>query len=160
MQRCELEELHYITPIENLGSVCELGILSHARARVVEHTSVAMVEIQDIRSEKIVPQGRRLHEYVNLYFHARNPMMWIRRDQHECLCVLRVSPNVLDVPGAVVTDQNASPGSAFAPARRRDRYQLTAKYVRRDWTHPDQITYWRWKSMKCAEVLVPDQVAT
>jgi len=27
-----------------------------------------------------------------------------------------------------------------------------------DWRHPDQITYWRQKSMKCAEVLVPDRV--
>lgn len=161
MRRDELEELHYITRIENLPSISERGILSHARAAAIPHISVAMPEIQDIRATKGVPRGRSLHEYVNLYFHARNPMMWIRLDQHEQLCVVRVSPDVLDIPGTVVTDQNASskyvrfavPPDGLAIV---DRERTFAE----DWRHPDQITYWRQKSMKCAEALVPDRVPT
>jgi ssDNA thymidine ADP-ribosyltransferase, DarT len=55
-----------------------------------------MTEIQDLRANKKVPGGRPLHEYLNLYFHARNPMMYKGHDQHESLCVIRVSTNVLD----------------------------------------------------------------
>jgi len=159
MRRDELEELHYITRIENLPSISERGILSHSRAAAIPHISVAMPDIQDIRAAKGVPRGRPLHEYVNLYFHARNPMLWIRLDQHEQLCVIRVSPDVLDIPGTVVTDQNAASKYvrfAMAPDGLAivDRERTFAE----DWRHPDQITYWRQKSMKCAEVLVPDRV--
>jgi hypothetical protein len=159
MRRDELEELHYITRIENLPSIYERGILSHARAVEVQHISVAMPEIQDIRATKVVPGGRPLHEYVNLYFHARNPMMWVRLDHHEQLCVVHVSPNVLDVPGTVVTDQNASSKYVrFAMAPDGLAIVERERTFAEDWRHPDQITYWRQKSMKCAEVLVPDQV--
>ena len=67
MQRDELQELHYITPICNVPSILQHGLLSHVRAAKHKHSSVAMAEIQDRRSEVRVPGGRRLHEYVNLY---------------------------------------------------------------------------------------------
>lgn len=159
MRRDELAELHYITPIENLESICTHGILSHARAAQLAHRSVAMETIQDIRATKVVPQGRRLHEYANLYFHARNPMMWVRMDLHEQLCVVRVSPDVLEIEGTVITDQNASSKYVrFAPAPGGLAIVDIERTFAKDWTHPDTITYWRQKSMKCAEVLVPDRV--
>ncbi|MGI5920970.1 MAG: DarT ssDNA thymidine ADP-ribosyltransferase family protein [Syntrophomonadaceae bacterium] len=49
---------------------------------------------------------------------ARNPMMYRRRNLHCDLCVLRISPEVLDIRGAVVTDRNAfSNYAAFYPSR-------------------------------------------
>ena len=44
-----------------------------------QHVSVAMPAVQDRRARKIVPGGRRLHGYANLYICARNPMMFVRR---------------------------------------------------------------------------------
>jgi len=67
----ELDELHYITPIKNMGSICTMGILSHKKAEKIPHQSVAMDEIQERRKKVVVPGGRPLHQYVNLYFHAR-----------------------------------------------------------------------------------------
>ncbi len=78
MERHELTELHYITPIGNVPSILRQGILSHIRLQRVEHESVAMEEIQDRRAKVIVPGGLKLHEYVNLYICARNPMMYKR----------------------------------------------------------------------------------
>ena len=111
MDRDKVSELHYITPIANLPSILDRGILSHARAEAVGHVSVA-----GDRNPGPAPGGGSssgglaagLHEYVNLYFHARNPMMAKRRDWHEELCVLRVNSDVLDSPGTIVTSQNAS----------------------------------------------------
>lgn len=160
MRRDELPELHYITPIANVASICRLGILSHRRARLVDHQSVAMEEIQELRRTVVVPGGRRLHEYVNLYICARNPMMYKRRAQHPTLTILRVSPAVLDLPGVVVTSGNASSDyTRFAPAPGGldlvDRELVFAD----DWRHPNQIEQWRHSSAKCAEVLVPDRVS-
>jgi hypothetical protein len=45
MERDELKELQYITPIENVPSIMRLGILSHRSANRVGHSSVAMQDI-------------------------------------------------------------------------------------------------------------------
>jgi hypothetical protein len=66
VERDELQELYYITPICNIPSIMEHGILSHVRAGRLSHASVAMPEIQGRRTKIRVPGGRRLHEYVNL----------------------------------------------------------------------------------------------
>src|SRR5262249_21008928 len=63
-ERSELQELHYITPIDNVPSISQHGILSNVRAARLAHASVAMAEIQDRRSRVVVPGGRKLHEYV------------------------------------------------------------------------------------------------
>lgn len=156
-----MAELQYITPIANVSSILDRGILSHRRAQPITHQSIADPKVQDRRSKVRVPGGRPLHEYVNLYISARNPMMFRRRDQNTTLCVLRVNTGVLDLPGVVVTDRNAaSDYRRFAPAPIGlaivDRDLVFAEF----WTHPDdQIKQWRHASIKCAEILVPDSVA-
>jgi hypothetical protein len=97
MQRDELKELHFITSIENLGSILEKGILCHDKASSIPHTSVALEDVQDRRRGKRVPTGGLLHSYANLYFHARNPMMsYLVKNNHRDLVVVRVSTEVLD----------------------------------------------------------------
>lgn len=156
----ELRELHYITPIENLTSILERGILSHRRVERIPHESIAHDAVQQRRSTVKVPQGRPLHDYVNLYFHARNPMMYVRKEQHEKLCVLSVEREIVTEDGVVITDRNASSHYVRFDSGREglkvvDRTRVFAKY----WTHNDPIEQWRRKSIKCAEVLVPDRVA-
>lgn len=159
MERHELQELHYITPICNVPSIMQNGILSHVRAGRVHHESVAMQEMQDRRASIRVPGGRPLHEYANLYICGRNPMLFKRRDQHDQVCVLRINTAVLDSRGVIVTDRNAGGDyTQFRPAPGGlsivDRESTFAEY----WTSPNEIDYWRRKAAKCAEVLVPDRV--
>lgn len=161
MERSELTELHYITPIANVASIMHLGILSHNRAERVQHQSVAMNEIQDRRARVTVPGGRKLHEYVNLYICARNPMMYKRQAQYKELCVLRISPGVLDLTGVVVCDRNASSEYAIFKAAPDGLGIVNSDWTFAEyWTDPDQIIEWKKKAAKCAEVLVPDKVKT
>ena len=144
-------------PIGNVASVLRHGILSHERASQLAHGSVAMKAVQDKRHRKVVPGGQRLHRYANLYFHARNPMLSVRR--HEDVCVLRVSVSVLDLPGTIVTDQNAASDYVrFSSPSQCEGLDFDDVFAR-DWRHPDdQFRHWRHKSRKCAEVLVPGHV--
>lgn len=160
MDRKDVRELNYITPIQNLPSILENGILSHKLASKILHRSVAMDEIQDLRKIKAVPRGRPLHDYVNLYFDARNPMLYKRLDQHRELCVLQVDPDVMGLPGVVIADSNASSGHArFAPYPQGLRLIDADMVYAASWIHPDdQILEWKHKAIKCAEVLVPDVV--
>jgi len=161
MKREDLGELHYITPIANLDSILKHGILSHNQAKRISHMSVAMQEIQDRRKNIVIPAGKPLHDYVNLYICARNPMLYKRRLHHAGICVLRISTEVLDIPATVITDQNASSKYVrFGSAPEGLRIVNQSMVFADDWTNPyDQIAEWRHKCIKCAEVLVPDHIS-
>lgn len=129
------------------------------RAAKLQHHSIALQPVQDKRDQKQVPGGLRLHQYANLYFHARNPMLFKRKSEAPELCVLRVSTNVLQLPGTVISDQNAA--SDYARFLHPSQWKLLDfdAIFALDWRHPsDQIAYWRHRAKKCAEVLVPNQV--
>jgi hypothetical protein len=151
-----LEEFQNITPIANIPSILELGILSYAQASKLEHLSVALQAVQEKRDCKRVPGGLSLHEYANVYFHARNPMMSRRRNEAQQICVLRISTEILDIPGAVITDQNAA--SKYVKFSAPETFKMmNLEYVfARNWKHPqNQIEEWRHSSAKCAEALIP-----
>src|SRR6266568_471123 len=103
-----VKEFQCIMPLENIPSVLQFGILSNERAAKLQHRSVAMEDVQEKREQKHVPGGLKLHQYANLYFHARNPMLYKRKDAATTLCVLRVSTEVRHIEGVVMTDRNAS----------------------------------------------------
>jgi hypothetical protein len=160
MRRDDLTELHCIMPIANVRSVMQHGILSHQRAIRLDHESVADEAIQTLRKPVRVPGARFAHEYANLYFNARNAMMYVRRHRHRELCVLRVATDVLDVDGTLVTDMNLASDWALptkpddAGLARLDRDTIFAH----SWNHPDELTKQKHKSRMMAEVLVPDRV--
>ena len=160
MLRAEIEEFHYITSLENLPSILNVGILSHNKASQIAHSSVACEDVQLLRAIKCVPGGLELHDYVNLYFHARNPMMY--KDLREYgipaadLCVLRISGEILDLSDVVITDRNAAvTGVAFYAVEEGLRRLKKAEVYARSWTHSDQLEYRRRKAIRCAEVLIP-----
>ncbi len=159
MNRSDVPELHYITPIENLLSILEKGILSNYLCSKLPHVSVAAADIQDRRDPKTIPGGLPLHRYVNLYLHARNPMLYKLKERHTSLCILRIDPRVMDLPKTVITSQNASSDYVrFYPSPQGlaflDRELVFAEY----WTHADYYETLRHKSIKCSEVLVPNRV--
>jgi len=159
MTRDELHELGYIVPIATVPSILQRGILSHRRAERIAHESIALQDVQDLRAEKTLPNGRALHEYANLYICPRNPMLLKKSTIHDQICVLQVSADVLDIRNTIVSDSNAaSKYVRFRPAptglRIVDRDRTFAEW----WTHDNQIEQWRHSAQKCAEVLVPDVV--
>lgn len=145
-------------PLENIPSVLKLGILSHERASNLRHGSVAMEEIQERRDQKHVPGGLKLHQYANLYFHARNPMLYKRKDEAGSLCVLRVSLEVSQTAGVVFADRNAS--SDYVRFLHPSQWSLLDfdAILALDWNRQhanDPYGKLVHKSKKCAEVLVP-----
>ena len=152
-------ELHCIMPIVNLPTVLAHGILSYDRAAKLPHTSVAMQPVQDRRDQKRVPQGLRLHQYANLYFDARNPMLYRRLNEADSLCVLAVSTAALQLEGTVITDCNAAGDYVrFLHPLQWELIDFDDVFAR-DWRHPgDERRYWQHKSRKCAEVLVPHRI--
>ena len=161
MERNQLVHLSYITPISNIPSILQHGILCHNLAKDLKPASIAAEEIQDRRRRKRVPQGKLLHDCANLYINPRNPMMFRRRALHESICVLKIDPCAIDIPDVVVSDQNAaSDWARFAAAPEGLSIVDFERTSATDWTmHEDQRDVWRHKAQMCAEVLVPKRIA-
>lgn len=151
-------ELQCIMPIGNVQSVLQHGLLSYERAALLQHHSIALQPVQDKRDQTQVPRGLRLHQYANLYFHARNPMLYKRLGEADEICVLKIAREVLDIQGTVISDQNAA--SDYVRFLAPSQWQLLdfESIFARDWRDVDKIRYWQKKSKKCAEVLVPHRV--
>lgn len=160
MKRSDVRELHFITHYENLISICEKGILCYNRAKILRPKSIAEQGVQERREGVVVPGiNKKLHDFVNLYFNARNPMMFKRKGMHDKLCILSVSDEILDLQDAIVTDMNASREFArFLPLpfglAEIDKELVYAQY----WNHEDPIEKYRRSGAICAEVLVPDEI--
>jgi hypothetical protein len=118
-----------------------------------------MEEIQARRSIRAVPQALPIHEYACLYLHARNATLRKIADRHHELAILRVSTDALDIPGAVITDGNASSDyTRFYPSPEGLQYLERALVLARYWTSTDPYEYIYRKRKRCAELLVPSRV--
>lgn len=148
---------HNIMPISNIPSVIAHGILSNEQAAQFQHSSVAMNEVQLKREKVKIPNGLELHQYANLYFDARNPMMYKRQDEE--ICVLKISDSILNIPDVILSDQNAASQYArfYEPSIGIEKLNYAMIYAV-SWTDNDYISYLRKKASKCAEVLVPNKV--
>ena len=165
MRRDEIGELQFIAPVESVPSILTLGILSNEGSRNVVPASVANPSVQLRRSQRFIPNGLRLHQYANLYFNARNAMLsdilntddLTRRRASSELCILRIDPIVLDVPGVVITEINAA-------ADALPRWYTVGEGLPRLDGAEIYDTWWtdsiRHKQRMMAEVLVPHQVPT
>jgi ssDNA thymidine ADP-ribosyltransferase, DarT len=161
VDRSRVKELHYITPITNLPSIKLRGILSHNGAAHLDHQSIADESVQDKRVGKRVPGGLLLHDCVNLFFDARNSMMYKRLPHKMSIAVLCVHPAVLDIADTVVTDGNAaSPSTTFGPSPGGLAALNEERIFAHSWDHPDEWIRKELKRQRSAEVLVPGAVPT
>lgn len=159
MNRAQVEELHFITPVENLPSIMESGILCYNETKAQAHSSIAMNDVQERRDKVMLPNEKPLHDYANLYFHARNPMMYKRKENHAHLCVLRIKHEILDVPGVFITDKNAaSPIAIFALSPEGLKNVNEDLTFAVNWNDANEIEKTKKRLAKCAEVLVPGRI--
>lgn len=164
MQRKEIKELHYITHVDNVPSILQRGILSNQDGQRVPHKSVADEEVQSRRAERTIPGGLHLHQYANLYFNARNAMMYRITGQmdipHEELTVLRIADTVLDRHGVVITAINAAADvdprwhTLGEGLEKLDSSELFAH----SWNKSDYWDKLEHKQRMMAEALVPNRV--
>lgn len=155
MNRSDVNELYYITHIDNLESILRYGILCYYKAKKILRKSIADPEIQERREKVVIPGGKhKLHDYANLYFNARNSMMYKRKDIHREICILRINPAILDKPNVIISDKNASSDYVrFYSPKELDKLD-GALIFSNDWRNNDYYEYRKRKSATCAEVLV------
>ena len=150
---------YYITHRNNLKSILKSGILSrsHIKDRFFSFfTSVTSIHAQDVakRKEKLFKE-KSLWNYVNVYFQARNPMLYrvITKFQVQNIVVLEINPNIIEGKNVGVTDGNAaSDYTQFFDNTQKGLNALDARQFQKDYWNQDD------KRPLMAELLVYDSV--
>jgi len=108
----EIKSLYYITHVDNLSSMLSQGILSHqlVEDRGIKYQAIYDAQIVSSRKLKTTPDKHSLWYFANVYFQARNPMLYrvVHEKDPKELAVLGVKPQVLQTRGAFITDGNAA----------------------------------------------------
>jgi O-acetyl-ADP-ribose deacetylase (regulator of RNase III) len=160
--KADIRSLYYITHVENLPSILQHGILSHAQmeSRSISYTPIYDASIVSNRKNKATPNGRSLWDYANVYFQARNPMMYrvVHEKGRQELAVVGVTSEVLKGDGVWISDGNAAnrPTQFFSAAE-------GLKVIHDQW-RVIQLEYWNdrdgSKRRIMAECLAPEKIAT
>ena len=155
-ERTKRKYLYNITAIDNIPSIIENGILCYDAVKKLPHSSIAIGTVQQRRDQVSIPNGLRLHRYANLYFDYNNPMLYMRKDMAEEICILAIDASIMNNPDCIFSDRNAATDLVkFYPAS-EGVHEIDFKRVfERYWTHEDHYEYLNRKAIKCAEILIP-----
>lgn len=115
-----LRRSYFITSVDNIGSICKVGVLPYALAPR-NRTDISEPAIQRIRAAVSFPghggTPRRLHDFVPMFFAPKTPMLYKCSDPRdgvgkESLCLLEFEIQQLAdwSEELVVTDRNAATG--------------------------------------------------
>jgi len=155
-------EFEYMTHIENLKDILERGILSHNE---VEKQGLKPLKISDPqivgnRNDIKTPSGNSLWDYANVYFRARNAMLYriVRNFKHSDIVIITVLPTITKLPNTFITNGNAASGSTqfFETPKLKEVLNSLKPEIEWEW----------WKkgdgsiSKMMAECLVKDKIPT
>jgi len=77
-------KFYNLSPLKNLESILEKGMLCHRlleEDKNIQYENIANSEIMDNRKAKFIKYNKTLQDFANLYFNARNAMMYsVTRD--------------------------------------------------------------------------------
>lgn len=159
----DIQALWYITHINNLPSILVSGILCHNEAEKVGHVRVDNQQVNDRRS-LLLPNGRTLHDYANLYFNPRNAMMLACTSAaggsgHLDLALVGIHKTVMQLEGVLATDMNAAvSGVRIAPWTELLPDLVKEEVFTRNWWDKDERQKRLKRARAMAEVLVPSKV--
>ncbi len=157
-------QLYYITHIDNVASMLKYGVLSHQEVdkRDLKYVPIYDKSIVSGRRHKKTPDGKSLWEYANLYFKARNAMLYrvTLEKPVDQIAIITVDFNsVVHQPGVFISTGNAASNeSEFIPTTPQKKIGVAfAKFQ-----GALGFDYWSefdgTKRMMMAECLVPERV--
>ncbi|MDX9799249.1 MAG: DUF4433 domain-containing protein [Bacteroidales bacterium] len=119
LDRFGIEYLYYMTHIDNISSIYELGILCYNKVSDIKHINISNMKVQR-RRDHIPGTKRYIHDYVPLYFAHHTPMQYVistpssQRNRPQTICeddlifILVDAEKTFNTKGIFFTDGNAA----------------------------------------------------
>ncbi|MCS6955280.1 MAG: DUF4433 domain-containing protein [Candidatus Calescibacterium sp.] len=166
-QNVTIDWLQHIIHYRNIENVLRHGILSHNEAykRNLIQRDISMQEVQERR--KMIPFVNgfpnfkySIHDLASLYFFARNPMLYKRKDISQELAIIIVNPLILNCQPnnekfAIFSDGNVASNKTCLYIGVHNLHKVDWENVYTDsWFHTDPEIKRELSRKICAEVLV------
>ena len=141
----------HMTHKNNVEDILLSGILSNKSAYEIKApTDISDHGVQRWRESVDPFYGRKLHEYVPTYFNIKNPMLYVKRNIKNELCLLEISTSAFVGHDFIFTDGNA--------ASRDTRFYNKASDLDKLPWDVLKASYWDsfpdGKRKRCSEVLI------
>jgi O-acetyl-ADP-ribose deacetylase (regulator of RNase III) len=157
-----IKELYYITHYNNVPSILKHGILCHQAIEEggIPFTPIYNKEIVSRRAQRLVSRGKNLWAFANLYFQARNPMLYkvVHDKPLNEIVVLGIRRDVMDLEGTFIADGNAANSpTTIIPHPKLTKAQWTeiTNNTQREWWNQEDGS----KRKIMAECLVPERIS-
>lgn len=143
--------LWHMTHRNNVVNIMQHGILSNTQTtKSAKPVDISDHGVQRWREEKDPIYGRKIHDYTPTYFNIRNPMLYVRKNIQDELCLIEISLSVLSEANFLFTDGNAAARDTAFYNSLDDLAHLPWKVL--------NASYWNdfeyGKRKRCAEVLI------
>lgn len=142
----------HISHINNIKSILHNGILSNNTAKKsnLPYLDISDPSVQRWREFLDPHYHRKIHEYAPLYINPKNPMLYVRKDLQDNLCLLEVSLSVIVEHEYLISDGNASAKNTCFFNSLDNLHLLSWDVIHsKMWTEFED-----GKRKKCAEILV------
>lgn len=154
---------YYISDLSNLASILGRGIYSHqqvARRKIASNT-VYDENVVARRSRISTGDKRSLHEYANLYFNPRNPMLYrVKVYEGRDVVVFQVNGEIVNRNGVLLADGNAAANATnFHPVDANMLRNIRQQVDIESWNDDDEFVKKENARRIMAECLVPVHVA-
>jgi O-acetyl-ADP-ribose deacetylase (regulator of RNase III) len=153
-----IREFYYITHIDNIPSIASKGILAHKFLTdgTITPTQIYEKDIVSRRQDIETPDKKKLWEYANLFFNAKNAMLYrvVCEKGASNLAIVAIAKEVVLLKDVFITDGNAAHSLTkfFKPETRllsEIAYEASKVFWREDGS----------KRKNMAECLIPEKVA-
>jgi hypothetical protein len=147
----------HITHRNNIKEILNKGILSNYLAyEIAKPIDISDHGAQRWREAKEPIYKRKIHEYAPTYFNVKNPMLYVKHNIQDELCLIEISLNSLLDSEFIFTDGNAASRDTTFYHTVNDLEQLPWEVLR--------ASYWNsfsdGKRKRCAELLFYPLIAT
>jgi hypothetical protein len=143
--------LWHMTHRNNVENILKNGILSNTQAfNLTNPVDISNHGVQRRREAKDPFYNRKIHDYTPTYLNIKNPMLYVRKDMQDELCLIEVSLSALSEDNFIFTDGNAASRDTKFFNSLNDLENLPWDVL--------NASYWNnfedGKRKRCAEVLI------
>lgn len=101
LRRSPVNHLYHLTHIENLESILHRDILPKNKIdeKDLPAKDISDPDVQKRRADRAIPTPSKkvlfVHDFVPLFFVPKTPMLFVRKDQQDNLCLLNIDSEML-----------------------------------------------------------------
>lgn len=144
----------HMTHYKNINTILKNGLLNHTDAHKLLIEDISEPSVQSHRNRMEPIYNRPINSYVPFYIKIKNPMLYVRKEIQQEICILEIDIEALNNSEFVFTDGNAASKDTIF-------YAYIGKLVKLPWNVLND-DFWSehedGKRKRCAEILVHTKV--